>query len=140
MAKTLIEICTTVVAAQASRTLLSSEDIATSLHRVFQTLKDLQQQEHRAEGEFFDTKPSQDSIQRNRVLCLECGKAFKLLSNRHLALHGLTPREYKQKHGIRMTQPLSARTLSARRSKMAQELGMGKVLETWRATNKQHVS
>ena len=74
------------------------------------------------------TRDPQSSIQRNQVLCLECGKAFKLLSNRHLALHDLTPRAYKHKHGIRMTQALSARTLSTRRRKLAKELGMGKQL------------
>ena len=64
---------------------------------------------------------------------LECGEAFTLLSNRHLALHELTPRTYKQKHGVRMTQALSARALTAKRRKLAKDLGMGKKLATWRA-------
>ena len=34
---------------------------------------------------------------------------------------------------------LSARTLSARRRKLAKELGMGKQLAEWRAERKQHV-
>jgi len=52
-------------------------------------------------------------------------------------LHGLTPRAYKQKHGLRMTQPLSAQTLSARRRKMARDLKMGKQLAEWRASQKE---
>jgi hypothetical protein len=35
-----------------------------------------------------------------------------------------------------MTQALSARTLSARRRKIAKELGMGKQLAEWRAERK----
>ena len=118
---------------------MSSEDIVESLHRVFRTLQEVQQLGDPSESDEGLMRDPQSSIQRNHVLCLECGKAFKLLSNRHLALHDLTPRAYKHKHGIRMTQALSARTLSTRRRKVAKELGMGKQLAEWRAERKQHV-
>ena len=78
-----------------------------------------------------------ESIQRNQVICLESGKAYKLLSNRHLALYGLTPREYKKKWGIPQTTPLSARSLTQRRRKLAKEMGMGSQLAEWRAQRKQ---
>lgn len=140
MPKTLVEMSAEIVAAQASYRNLSPEEIAESLRKVFATLQQVQQQSENG-TEFEESLPRdpQASIQRNQVICLECGKSFKLLSNRHLALHGLTPREYKQKHGIRMTQALSARTLSARRRKLAKELGMGKQLAAWRAERKQRV-
>jgi len=119
---------------------MSSEDIVDSLRRVFRTLQEVQHIGGTVDPEEGMTRDPGTSIQRNQVLCLECGKAFKLLSNRHLALHDLTPRAYKQKYGIRMTQALSARTLSTRRRKLAKELGMGKQLAEWRAERKQHVS
>ena len=137
MAKSLVEMCTDIVSAQASHTTMSSDDIVASLRQVFRTLQEVQQLGDSTEPDEGVTRNPQSSIQRNQVLCLECGKAFKLLSNRHLALHGLTPRAYKHKHGIRMTQALSARTLSARRRKLAKELGMGKQLAEWRAERKQ---
>jgi predicted transcriptional regulator len=139
MAKSLVEMCAEIVAAQAGHTRLSPEEIGESLRQVFQTLMEVQQsgQQNVDMVEPLSHHDPQSSIQRNQVICLECGKAFKLLSNRHLALHGLKPREYKQKHGIRMTQALSARTLSARRRKLAKELGMGKQLAEWRAERKQ---
>jgi predicted transcriptional regulator len=142
MSKTLVEMCTDIVSAQAGHTAMSSEDIVESLRRVFRTLQEVQLLGGAAENEEGSVTPRdpQASIQRNQVLCLECGKAFKLLSNRHLALHDLTPRAYKHKYGIRMTQALSARTLSTRRSKLAKELGMGKQLAEWRAERKQHAS
>ncbi len=136
MSKSLVEMAAEIVTAQASHSRLSPEEIADSLRSVFQTLKDIQQASHGSEPEETVFKDPQSSIQRTQVICLECGKAFKLLSNRHLALHGLTPREYKHKHGIRMTQALSARTLSAKRRKLAKELGMGKQLAAWRADRK----
>ena len=111
MSKSLVEMSAEIVTAQASHSRLSPEDIADSLRSVFQTLKEIQQASDGTEFEETVSKDPQSSIQRNQVICLECGKAFKLLSNRHLALHDLTPREYKHKHGIRMTQALSARTM-----------------------------
>jgi predicted transcriptional regulator len=142
MSKTLVEMCTDIVSAQAGHTAMSSEDIVESLRRVFRTLQEVQLLGGAAENEEGSVIPRdpQSSIQRNQVLCLECGKAFKLLSNRHLALHDLTPRAYKHKYGIRMTQALSARTLSTRRRKLAKELGMGTQLAEWRAERKQHAS
>jgi len=137
VSKSLVEMCTDIVSAQASHTAMSSEDIVESLRRVFRTLQEVQQLGTTIDQDEGVTRDPQSSIQRNQVLCLECGKAFKLLSNRHLALHDLTPRAYKHKHGIRMTQALSARTLSARRRKLAKELGMGKQRAEWRAERKQ---
>ena len=86
-----------------------------------------------------DIEQPEASIQRDQVVCLECGKAFTLLSNRHLALHGLKPREYKRKYGLRQSQPLSARTLSAKRRKQALDLGMGQQLAAWRDGRKQNI-
>lgn len=138
MTKSLVEMCAEIVAAQAGHTRLTPDEIGDSLRQVFRTLQDVQRTGQSIEVEESIARDPQTSIQRNQVVCLECGKSFKLLSNRHLALHGLTPREYKQKHGIRMTQALSARTLSQRRRKLAKELGMGKQLAEWRAERKQH--
>ena len=136
MSKTLVEMSASIVMAQASHSRLSPDDIADSLRKVFHALKDIQQMGTGSEIDEAISRNPQASIQRNQVVCLECGKAFKLLSNRHLALHGLTPREYKQKHGIRMTQALSSRALTARRRKVAKELGLGKGLTAWRADRK----
>jgi predicted transcriptional regulator len=113
---------------------LSSEAIADSINRIFQTLQDLHQRE---QGGLPSVSQPEASIQRNHVVCLECGKAFTLLSHRHLALHGLTPKEYKRKHGLRMTQPLSAQSLSAKRRKLARDLGMEQQLAAWRDARKQ---
>jgi predicted transcriptional regulator len=146
MSKTLLEMSTEIISAQARHKVMSLEEIADSLRTVFQALRDIQQV-----GNGLDASESDDSddslsylrqnplrsIQRNQIICLESGKPYKLLSNRHLALYGMTPREYKKKWGIPMTMPLSSRSLTNRRRKMAKELGMGKQLAEWRAQRKQ---
>jgi predicted transcriptional regulator len=139
MSKSLVEMSTELVTVQARHSRLTTGDIADRLRRVFQTLKEIQQSGNGSELDESISKDPQSSIQRNQVVCLECGKAFKLLSNRHLALHNLTPRAYKQKFGIRITQALSARTLSAKRRKIAKKLELGKHLAVWRADRKRRV-
>jgi predicted transcriptional regulator len=146
MSKTLLEMSTDIIAAQARYKVMTLEEITNSLWTVFQALRELQQV-----GNGPDTSASDDSdnslsylrqhplrsIQRNQIICLESGKPYKLLSNRHLALYGMTPREDKKKWGIPMTTPLSSRSLTNRRRKLAKELGMGKQLAEWRSQRKQ---
>ncbi len=136
MSKTLVEMSAEIVMAQASHSPLTPDNITDNLRKVFQALEDIQQVGNGSELDKAISRNPQSSIQRDQVVCLECGKAFKLLSNRHLVLHGLTPREYKQKHGIRKTQPLSSRALTARRRKVAKERGLGKELMAWLADRK----
>lgn len=105
---------------------MSTEEIVESIKAIHATLVSLE-----APAE---TLPEpKDSIRNHDVICLECGRSFKLLSNRHLTLHGLTPRAYKQKHGIPLTQPLSAKTLTRKRQATAKASGLGAALAQWRA-------
>src|ERR671937_220376 len=102
MSKSLVEMASEIIAAQARHAPMSPEGIG--------------------------RLTPQDSIQRNRVICLECNKEFKLLSNRHLALHGMNSREYKLKYGLPLRQALSARSLTLARRKIAKEKGLGEKL------------
>jgi predicted transcriptional regulator len=140
MPKSLVEMASEIVAAQASHIPMSPEDISEGVRKVFEVLQSLQALEAGMTGglDFESTqvmKP-QDSIQRNRVICLECNKEFKLLSNRHLALHGLTSRDYKLKYGLPLRQPLSAKSLTQARRKIAKEKGLGAKLVAYRRRKK----
>jgi predicted transcriptional regulator len=136
MPKSLVEMASEIVAAQASHTPMSPEEISEVVRRVFDILQNLQS----IEAGQSDSYPSetnerinpQDSIQRNRVICLVCGKEFKLLSNRHLALHGMTSRDYKLKYGLPLRQALSAKSLTMARRKIAKEKGLGAKLVAYR--------
>jgi len=61
------------------------------------------------------------SLTKHTVVCLECGASFKQLSLRHLKLHDLDLRAYRVKYGMPRTQPLSAKTVSARRQQLVQQ-------------------
>ena len=60
-----------------------------------------------------------DSIREKSVVCLECGRVCRVLSKRHLALHGLTPDMYRLKWEIGKDTPLMCfELLDLRKSRM----------------------
>ena len=65
------------------------------------------------------------SIQEHSITCLVCGQTFKQLSAKHLALHNLTPRDYRIRYGIPLRHPLSARDVSEKRRETAIRLKLG---------------
>lgn len=129
MSKSLVEMASEIVAAQARHAPMSPDEISSGVRKVFTILQQLQALEaglpSLAEGEAPGKVAPQDSIQRHRIICLECQKEFKLLSTRHLALHGLDAREYKRKYGLPMRQALSAKSLTTTRRRIAREKGLG---------------
>jgi predicted transcriptional regulator len=135
--KHLLEITSEIVKAQASHAPMTADDMTEALKKVYKALKWIcTQEEKSAKGEEGPGVSGLDSIQRNKVICLECGKEFKQLSGKHLGLHGLSPRDYKKKHGIPLRQSLSARSLSAKRRRIAKERGLGEKLSVARGKKK----
>lgn len=135
--KKLLDIAAEIVQTQASVAQMSAEQIEQSLIRIFSTLQKIQRAEEKgvlleggAEGEMSPagTAPvavePRDSIQDDRIVCLECGTQMRQLTSKHLSGHHLTPREYKEKWGFSLKQPLSARSLTKARSKAAKKRGL----------------
>ena len=61
------------------------------------------------------------SIKEKSVPCLECGKVMKVITQKHLAVHGLTGDEYRAKYGMKKGTPLVAKSLARdRKNKMAE--------------------
>ena len=131
MAKSLTEMAAEIVAAQAGHATMSAEEMDAALKKAFDALKSMKALEEGTEAEPAPIDPRQ-SIQRNKVICLECGKEFKQLGNRHLKEHGLDAKAYRKKYGFSARQPLTARTLTAKRRKTAKALGLGEKLQAAR--------
>jgi predicted transcriptional regulator len=81
------------------------------------------------------------SVQRDYVVCLDCGRRGKTLT-RHIATqHGLSGDEYRQRWGLRSNHPLTAPGYSERRSALAKSLGLGrKLAEPMASAKKQKAS
>ena len=62
------------------------------------------------------------SIKERSVTCLECGKVFKIISSKHLASHGLTAEEYREKWGLKKGTPLTCKELQRARRKKMQDM------------------
>ena len=144
MAKTLVEMAADIIQAQGSAKDMSIEEMQEALQKTFETLQGLQKLEA---GEEVEEKPSvspqitpQKSILKNKIICLECGEEFKMLSPKHLRSHGLTGREYRVKYGFSLRQPLCAKALSEKRKKSGKERGIPDALKKAIAARKKSTS
>jgi predicted transcriptional regulator len=138
MTKKLLEIAAEIVQAQTSVSHMSPDQIELALIKTFSTLQRMQRaedegvpfesirpsEEASAEGKAPEKLDPKESIQEDRVVCLECGTKMKQLTGKHLSSHGLSMREYKQKWGFPLKQSLSARSLSKARSRAAKKRGL----------------
>lgn len=64
------------------------------------------------------------SITAEALISFEDGRSYKTL-RRHLATHGLTPEQYREKWGLPADYPMVSANYSATRSAMAKSLGLG---------------
>jgi len=128
MGKSLVEMAADLVSTQINTTEMNTDEISQALNSTFQTLKNLQDAEISGQQvEDAQTKPVMDpakSIQKNKIVCLECGESFKMLSPKHLRSHDLTLKEYRAKYGFTARQPLCAKALSEKRSKSGKKRGL----------------
>ena len=150
MSKKLIEIASEIVQTQVSSTPMSAADITASLRQVFSTLLEMQKAEAGgielapvAEG--VGEAPSEEkpvlspanSIQNDKVICLECGAEMRQLTSKHLVSHGMNQKEYRKKYGFSMRTPLSAKLLTKARSKAAKKRGLPEKLRQYMEARKQ---
>ena len=129
MGKSLTEMASEIVAAQASHSVMAADEMVAALKKTFDALKNIKTIEEG--GPEVDAPPvdPRKSIQRNYIINLEDGKKYKQLTTRTLAKYGLTPAEYRKKWGFSARQPLASKALSAKRRKTAKALGLGERLQ-----------
>jgi predicted transcriptional regulator len=66
------------------------------------------------------------SVFADHILCLGCGKSFKMLK-RHLSTdHQMTPDQYRMKWGLPASYPMVAAEYAASRSQLAKDSGLGR--------------
>ncbi len=128
MEKSLVEMAVEIVSSQVNTSRMSIEEVNQALGKTFSTLQELQQaelsgDEIKGKRDKSDISPDK-SIQKNKIICLECGESFKMLSSKHLGRHGLTLKEYRSKYGLNVRQPLCAKALSEERSRASKERGI----------------
>jgi predicted transcriptional regulator len=123
----LVEIAAQIVAAHASSTPMTSDQLILEIQKVHTALANL-------ESGIADQVPEEvakpaltvkDAFKKNEVVCMVCGKGgFKTLARHLNQAHGLKPGQYRKQFGIPSRQSLSARSFSEARRKMAQDRGL----------------
>jgi predicted transcriptional regulator len=135
MSKTLVEMTAEIIQSQIGSKQMTTDEIKAALNDTFQALKALQDAESCGTAEVAAEEaaaPALDpkkSIQKNKVVCLECGQEFKMLSPKHLKSHGLDSKSYRKKYGFSARQPLCAKSLSEKRSASGKERGIPENLQ-----------
>jgi len=62
---------------------------------------------------------------KDHIISMIDGKSYKTL-RRHLATHGMTPAEYRERYGLKTDYPMVAETYSESRRAMAKKIGLGR--------------
>jgi predicted transcriptional regulator len=117
---------------------MSTEELLQEIQKVFATLQNLEVSAP-AEGAAAEEQKApamslKKAFQNDQVFCMICGKGGMKTLSRHLAqTHNMKPSEYRKQFNIPKSQPLTARSFSESRKKMAQERGLAENLAKARA-------
>lgn len=135
---TLLEMAAEIVAAHASSTSLTKEELIAELSEIHKALAALEKGEA-VVAEAVEEVSGAPAISRkkafgkDKVICMLCGKEMKTLARHLKTSHGLKPGEYRKQFDIPRSQPLAARSYSESRRAMAVERGLGENLAKARA-------
>lgn len=116
---------TKIIASYVGNHKLSSDQLGSLIVSVQQTLRDLGKPAEIATPRT-PAVPIRRSVQRDHVVCLECGFKGKTL-RRHLGTrHGLQIADYLRRWDLPSDHPLTSPAYSEQRSTMAKQLGLGR--------------
>ncbi|MFP4315684.1 MAG: MucR family transcriptional regulator [Desulfovibrionales bacterium] len=111
-----------IVKAQASVRTMTEDEIASMVQKLASQIQGISTGEISVQEEQGPEVDPKNAIREKSVICVECGKTFKVLTKKHLALHGLTPAEYKKKWGYKKGTALIAKGLARERRKKMQDM------------------
>ncbi len=110
-----------IVKAQASVRTMTEEEIISMVQKLAQGIANISDDVVDADSDAPAMDPKK-AIREKSIVCLECGKSFKVLTKRHLATHDLTPIEYKEKWGYPKKTSLVCKSLARERRKKMGEM------------------
>jgi predicted transcriptional regulator len=122
------KLTTDIVAAYVRRNQIGADQLPVLISTVHQTLSTLGKPVTELDGERTPAVPIRRSVNRNYVVCLECGWRGQML-RRHLNTgHGLSVDQYRARWNLSREHPLTAPGYSERRSSLAKQIGLGREL------------
>ncbi len=111
-----------IVKAQASVRNMTDEEITSMVRRLSDGIREISEGCSPGEKTATAGLDPKKAVKEKTITCLECGKTFKVITKKHLGSHGLTPEEYKEKHGLKKGSPLVCKALQRDRRKKMKEM------------------
>lgn len=109
--------------AQASVRVMKEEEITAFVQKVTQGIRVVAETEQPVELNSEEmVLEGRKSVKEKSVTCLECGKNFKVLTKRHLATHGISSDDYRQKWGLKKGTALVCKALQRERRKKMNDM------------------
>jgi predicted transcriptional regulator len=139
---TITEMISDIVAAHASTTPLTKEELLSEVADLHAALSAIEKGESvtfpgaEAEPSEEEAAPAvsmRKAFGKKQIICMICGKAMKTLARHLKTAHGMTASEYRKQFSIPRTQPLAAKDYSETRKQMAIDRGLGENLARARA-------
>ncbi len=110
------------VKAQASVRPMNEDEIMAMVQKLSRDLRSIDEGDVVAEVVEADPSEAKKAIKEKTISCMECGRAFKIITKKHLALHGLTPEEYREKWGYKRNTALACKALQRERRRNMQDM------------------
>ncbi|NHN93581.1 MucR family transcriptional regulator [Acetobacter sicerae] len=126
---TLRELTTRIVTAYVSSNTVPVDTLPGLIGTVFQALDSLGQTTTGI-PDLVPAVPVKKSVFPDYIICLEDGKKLKVLKRHLQSAYGMTPKQYREKWGLPESYPMVAPDYAARRSALAQEIGLGRAVRT----------
>ena len=133
---TILEMAADIVAAHASTTKMTKEELVAELNEVYTALNSLGKGniEHDSVAEASGPAVSRKkAFGKDNIYCMICGKGFKTLSRHLKTSHEMSASEYRKQFDIPRSQSLAAKSYSDKRRQMAIDRGLGEKLAKARA-------
>jgi predicted transcriptional regulator len=122
-----VELAARIVSAFVANNSLPKNELATligEVHAAFMRLAD--EPVAAAEPEVLTPAvPPKKSINKDSLVCLECGLKFKSLKRHLRTQHNLPPEQYRTKWGLAADYPMVAPAYAVTRSSLAKKMGLG---------------
>ena len=111
-----------IVKAQASVRTMTEDEITAMVRKLSESIRGISEGETPVEESEELVLDPKKAVKEKSIVCVECGKSFRILTKKHLGTHGLTASEYREKHGYKKGMPLVCKSLQRERRKKMREM------------------
>lgn len=133
---TILEMAADIVAAHASTTNMTKEELVSELNEIYNALNTLEKGDALTDNFEEESVPAvtrKKAFGKDSIYCMICGKGFKTLSRHLKTSHQMSASEYRKQFDIPRSQSLAAKNYSDKRRQMAIDRGLGEKLAKARA-------